>query len=316
MAIFGSWGRSGPSLLPELDDEPLGKVRRLLESPPSPGVPVVDFRATQIERVLSEAGNDWDRRTHRISVLADVVAHTQLAESWVTRQPHNPVALTFQMWVTLARERIGPAGVEARSAIDACYRIAELRPYDPVPWIALLGILRQLRRESRDVFAIWKEATARDPWNRKAHLQMLGYLSPEECGSSAKMLDFAEVSRLHMPADAPATGVELVATIECHRRNVSRGGLNALLTRHWWTQFGAARVVDQALARWTEPGFLRYAAALADLNALAYALVQAGRLPDAAKVFRMTGRVATVWPWCLNGDPLHEYGHWKKRVVR
>jgi hypothetical protein len=166
------------------------------------------------------------------------------------------------------------------------------------------------------VNAVWNEVTARDPWNREAHLQMLGYLSPEECGSSIQVLDFVEGQRSVMPAAAPAVGVELAATIERHQRNLAGGGINALLTRYWWQEPAAASVLERSLIRWTQPGFLRHATALADLNVLAYALVQANRLPDAAKVFRMTGRTVTPWPWNMDGDPVQQYGHWQRRVLR
>ncbi len=173
-----------------------------------------------------------------------------------------------------------------------------------------------LRSHSHDMFAVWNEVTSRDAWNREAHLHMLGYLSPDECGSSAQMLDFLDGRRIRMPADSPATGVELAGVIGCHQRTLSGGGVNAKLTRHWWSQSSAAATLERSFTLWTRPGFLRHAAALADLNALAYGLVQAYRLSDSAKVFRMTGGTVTRWPWGLAGDPLQQYSYWRNRALR
>ena len=47
-----------------------------------------------------------------------------------------------------------------------------------------LATLRREQRPHRELSAVWQEVMARDPWNREAYLQVLGYLSPDECGSA------------------------------------------------------------------------------------------------------------------------------------
>ncbi|MEU6973483.1 hypothetical protein AB0A71_38350, partial [Kitasatospora aureofaciens] len=68
MSIIRRFRKSGPSLRPELDDVKLGNVRRQLSSRAVPGHDGI--RIDQIERLLHEAGTDWDRRTHRLALLA------------------------------------------------------------------------------------------------------------------------------------------------------------------------------------------------------------------------------------------------------
>ncbi|MCU7826075.1 hypothetical protein [Kitasatospora sp. DSM 101779] len=56
--------------------------------------------------------------------------------------------------------------------------------------------------------------------------------------------------------------------------------------------------VDGARLRgWTEPGALGHAEAVADLNLLAYALAQANRPDDPARVFEAVGPTMTKRPW-------------------
>lgn len=84
-----------PRLAPELDDTELGKVRkRLTERGASTS------RALGIalmERLLKGTDQDWDRRAHQLSVLAES-ALPSLPHSWAERQPDSPDALTLLAW--------------------------------------------------------------------------------------------------------------------------------------------------------------------------------------------------------------------------
>ncbi|MFE2726147.1 hypothetical protein [Kitasatospora sp. NPDC059327] len=311
MSILRRLRASGPRLRPELDDVALGRVRRQLNSPAMPGQDAM--RIDQVERLLQEAGTDWDRRAHRLAVLAEAAAPSSLARFWRLRRPDNANPQVFEAWVELVRGRHTGRMEDARAAADRCYGAADALPDDPTPWVVLLGILRLIRAESRDVFAVWHEVTSRDPWNREAHLQMLRYLSPEECGSRGGQLEFVDAVRGGVPSNAPAVGVELTALVDEHARTVARGGVEALLARRQWTNHRATRALDTALADWPRPGHLRYAAALADLNLLAFALVQAGRSREGAGTFDLLGDVVTAWPWSLDGDPLDRFGHWQSK---
>lgn len=313
MPIFGSRRSASPRLVPELDDTKLGRVRKQLQGPAMPGL--MDIRIDVVQEVIRDAAEDWDRRTHRISVLAQS-ADPGLARAWLRRQPRDPDAMLFQAWTELIRARWDGGMDDPQEVVDLCRRAAAQRPADPVPWVVLVGVLRLLRRPQQEVFPVWREATARDPWHREAYLQMLGYLSPEECGSHVQVLDFVDAVRSGMPPGAPASCVELVAMVERYHRTVAGGGVAALMAGRHWSQPPASDALERALADWPRPGFLTHAATLADLNLLAYALVQANRSSDAARVFARIGTTVTAWPWALDGDPVEQFTHWLARSER
>ncbi|MFJ3788628.1 hypothetical protein [Kitasatospora sp. NPDC090091] len=268
----------------------------------------------QVERILQEPGSDWDRRTHRFAVLAEAAARSGLGRSWRIRRPQSADALVFDAWVEMVRGRHAGRMDDARAAGELCYSAAEAAPGDPAPWVVLLGILRVMRADSRDLFAVWGEITSRDPWNREAHLQMLRYLSPEECGSRSSQMDFVETVRASVPSAAPAVGIELAALVDECSRTAAQGGVEALLVRRQWGNHRAVRVLDTALRDWPRPGHLRHAAALADLNLLAYALAQAGRVRESADTFALIGDTVTAWPWTLDGEPVEEFRYWQSKA--
>jgi hypothetical protein len=276
---------------------------------------MLGIRIDQMETVLAEPGDDWDRRMHRLLVLARA-GDPGLAAAWLRRRPRHADPLLFQAWVELVRARRQGGLTDPQALVDVCYQAADLAPADPAPWIAVLGAMRLLGRPLPEVLPAWREATARDAWSREAHIQMLGYLSPEECGSPGQVLDFVDSMRAAVPPDAPTAGVELISLIERHQRTVSGGGLTAFMASDQWSQPQAAAALDEGLKSWPKPGHLQHAEALADLNILAYALIQANRAPDAAEVFPAIGGVVTAWPWGLDGDPVRQFTHWQNRLLR
>ncbi|GAA2740419.1 hypothetical protein [Kitasatospora cinereorecta] len=296
--------------MPELDDAELGRVRKQLTAPQLQGQ--LDLSAGLVEQVLRGAGSDWDRRTHRLAVLADA-ATPALAQVWRRQRPRDADPLVLGVWVELSQARAEGGTADARGLVDRCHRAADLRPEDPTPWIALLGTLRLLRRPAAEVFPVCREIGARDPWNRTAHLEMLGYLSPAECGSHAQALDFVDAVRANAPADSAVTGLELALLLDRYRATVDAGGVSALGARRRWARADAESALERALT-WTRPGTLRHAEALADLNLLAYALVQASRSAEAAAVFELLGPVVTAWPWLLDGDPIEQFAHWRDQT--
>ncbi|MFF7990561.1 hypothetical protein ACFZDG_12325 [Kitasatospora xanthocidica] len=313
MSLFRRNRASGPSLRPELDDVELGRVRRQLKSPGLPGQSAI--QADQVERLLRETGTDWDRRGHRFAVLAETAAPSSLAKNWRLRRPQSPDAQIFEAWVELFRGRHAGRMDDPRAAADNCYRAAETSPEDPMPWVVLLGILRLIRAQSRDVVAVWQEVTGRDPWNREAHLQMLRYLSPEECGSRSAQLNFVDTVRSSAPPTAPTACVELTALVDEHARTTAGGGVEALLVRRQWTHGRAVSALDTALREWSRPDGLEHAAAAADLNLLAFALIQAGRPRESGDAFRLIDNAVTAWPWNLLGDPLQQFTYWQSRTA-
>ncbi|MGF1426666.1 hypothetical protein [Kitasatospora sp. LaBMicrA B282] len=288
-------------------------MRRQLNSPGLPGQD--EIQVDQVDRLLQEAGTDWDRRAHRFGVLADAAARSGLARSWRMRRPRSGDALVFEAWVELVRGRHDGRMADIQAAADSCYRAADALPEDPTPWVVLLAILRLARADTREVFPVWHEVTARDPWHREAHLQMLRYLSPEECGSRSGQSEFVHAVRAAVPVTAPAAGVELTSLVEEHARTTAKGGVEALLIRNLWTNNRGTTALDTVLADWPRPGRLQHATALADLNLLAFALVQAGRVREGADTFRLIGDTVTAWPWSLDGDPLGQFGYWRGKAL-
>ncbi|EKX65640.1 hypothetical protein Sipo8835_30775 [Streptomyces ipomoeae] len=299
--ILGRSRKPAPRLAAELDDTELGRVCRQLAGRGTART----LAAAVIERLLKDTGQDWDRRAHRLAVLA-AVTRPATQRSWLDQQSGHPDAQTLFAWGIMARgSRTPPPSAEFEQAVEACATAARLDPYDPNPWVARLGLLRQRRRSRTEVFPIWREIVARDPWHREAHLQMYGYLSPRQCGSHAQAMDFVDRVRATAPSNAPTAGLPLLSLIDRYHAALSQGGVQALTADRLWSGHEAARILDRAQDNWAEPGRLTHAAALADLNLLAYALSVAREQSRAALVFRSIAGVVTAFPWGYNGqDPV------------
>ncbi|GAA4945329.1 hypothetical protein GCM10023238_09450 [Streptomyces heliomycini] len=182
--------------------------------------------------------------------------------------------------------------------------------------MVLLGVSRIERYGQNDVNAIWREATGRDRWHREAYLQMLAYLSPEEGGSSAAVLDFVDVVRTRIPANAPCAAVELTAAVRQYQGLLAQGGVRAMTAGQLWEGGQIAAALEQAAALWAKPGFLQHAAAQADLNVLAYALCAAGRAVDAHHVFQTLQGMVTPWPWNTDGPAVQRFEQHQAKAER
>lgn len=303
MPFFASRGR--PRLAPELDDADLGKLlKRLLSATRSSTPGATEVCVAQLAQVLEQDGLSADRRGHRLSVLAEFLVQSHLPAAWAKREPRNPRALLLQAWAELEHGRRTGRMTDAAATWKACLTAAELDPQDPSPWVVMLGVARLERYAQREVFAVWNELVARDRWNREGYLSMLAHLSPQEAGTLAQVLEFVGSLRERMPANAPCASVELAAHVMQYHTALARGGAEALLARNHWNGSRAAPFLDRALATWPRPGFFSHAAALADLNLLAYALTAAGGARQTAPVFDAIGTRVTSWPWRLEGDPV------------
>ncbi|WP_181804970.1 hypothetical protein [Streptomyces shenzhenensis] len=300
MPLF-SRRQQAPRLAPELDDTALGRVLTGVASARGPGPQ--DLAIAQLEQLLRDTGDDWDRRCHRVTVLAEAVP--ALARGWRARYPRDADALLLHAWSELP--------VDPRAATVAFQLAASARPADPTPWVGALAALRLLARPSAELTPVWREIRARDPWNREAHLQVLGYLSPEEQGSQAALRDFLDDLVATMPYGVPAQCLPLAAAVRQYHRDLDSGGTRALGTGRYWTQPHVAPLLDQALDHWLRPGHPRHAATVADLGLLAYALSRAARTEDAGAVFDAAGGLVTAWPWGHDGDPVERYAFWSRR---
>jgi hypothetical protein len=79
------------------------------------------------------------------------------------------------------------------------------------------------------------------------------------------------------------------------------------MARNHWSHASAAQALDRAAHTWARPGFFHHAAALADLNLLAYALMAAERRGEARPVFEAINGTVAAWPWSAGGDPVSEF---------
>jgi hypothetical protein len=311
---FLSSRRRRARLAPELDDQALGRLlKSLLATTRTGTIATTDLCMAQLSRFMEQDTGDRDRRTHRVSVLADYLRGSHLPRVWATREPHNASALVLHAGTQLAEGRAQGRLGDAAAVTESCYRAADLAPEDPTPWVVLLGVARMQRWEQPQAFGVWNEVLSRDRWNREAYLSMLGFLSPEEAGSRMQVLEFVDALRARMPANAPCAATELTAQVLQYHSVLARGGLEALVARNHWSQPGTAQALDRAAHTWVRPAFFRHATALADLNLLAYALMAADRRHEARPVFEALGGTVTTWPWHVGGDPLTEFEQAQRR---
>ncbi|MET9732758.1 hypothetical protein ABZZ79_19550 [Streptomyces sp. NPDC006458] len=305
---FLSSRRRRARLAPELDDAALSRLLKSLQATAGGGaIGTTDLYMAQVSRFLDQSRADWDRRAHRLSVLAYHLSESHGPRAWAAREPRNARALVLSAWAQLERGRSRGRLEDAADIADSCLRAAELAPEDPTPWVVLLDLSRLERRSQPEVFGLWNEVLTRDRWNREAYLSMLRYLGPEEMGSRMQVLDFVDAVRARTPTDAPCAATELTAQVLQYHSVLTLGGVEALMARNHWSHASAAQALDRAAHTWAQPGFFHHAAALADLNLLAYALTAAERRGEARPVFEAINGTVAAWPWSVGGDPVSEF---------
>ncbi|WP_371667365.1 hypothetical protein OG985_06975 [Streptomyces sp. NBC_00289] len=311
--------RRRPSLLirPELDDHALHTT--LAELRPAQQLhglgagrsrPVWEPAA----RLLRATGRDWDRRTHRVRVLARA-APAAVFEGWAAARPDDGDALVLRAFVLSARAAADGRSA-ARTAEQACLRAATACPEDPAPWLALLDLMHAYAVPVRDAVPVWTEAVGRAPWHRAAYHRLLRYLSPRGHGAVADMMDFAGQSATRAPLGSPLALLPVAARVElvAHRR--SQNSLTALGADGHWNEPRAAEEIDAALNGWFRTAAAPHAEAVTDLNMLAFALARTHRPADAAPVFRRIGRHMTRHPWDLLPEPQRTFLYWRDRPDR
>ncbi|MFI7015080.1 hypothetical protein [Streptomyces sp. NPDC050164] len=306
--------RRRPSLLirPELDDDllhaTLAELRPALQLH---GLGAGSSRPVwePAARLLRATGWDWDRRAHRVSVLARNIP-AAIPERWVADRPGHGDALLLSACAAVARVPVGdPAAV--RQAEQACLRAADACPGDPTPWLALLSLMRACAVPVRDAVPVWTEAVNRAPLHRGAYHQMLGYLSPRGHGTLSDMLDFAWQSAVQAPHGSPLAVLPVAARVElgAHRQGLT--GLAAIGASGHWNELRAAEELDRALSGWFHTAVAPHAEAMTDLNLLAFALTRAHRPAEAALVLRRVGRHMTRHPWDLLPEPERAFLYWR-----
>ena len=305
--------RRTPSVTgPELDDRPLRRI--LKELRPAQQMHGLGAGATRplwtpLAELLHATGRDWDRRVHRISVLAHALPPV-VVDRWIMDRPRDPDALVVRACARVAQVK-GPAPSDARDIYDDCRRATEAAPEDPTPWLAMLRLMYACGSPVHAAVPVWTEAVTRDPWNRSAYHQMLRHLSPRGHGTLMEMIDFAARCTSQAPHGSPVAVLPLAARVElvAHRRSTGPAGGFAA-DGHWYEPSAAAEA-DTALARWFHAETQPHAEALADLNLLAFVLTRLKRTDDAAPVFRRIGPHMTRHPWDLASDPVGTFRFWR-----
>ncbi|WP_246460809.1 hypothetical protein [Streptomyces himalayensis] len=278
-----------------------------------------------LPELLHNTGTDWDRRTHRMRLLAHVAAGTSVVEEWHTAQPSDPDALTlraatevmrcFNIAVAAGKDTIVDPG-RLHTALRTCLRAADAYPQDPVPWVSLLTIARLHPGGHPSVVRWWEELRLRHPDNREAHHQMLRHLSARWHGSHAAMYDFAWDVATGTPPGTPLPVLMQAARAEEYRYRIDHEGDMALgLRQHWRTDGSMAdtrRSWDRWIVNWD--GVDR-AQDIADLNYLLHAACEGSLHSEAAHLFKLLDGRATPVPWSYFGEPAGVITKWHRTVV-
>ena len=312
MAVFRSKGFK-VSFDPAFDDLDLAEARDEL----------AQGRWEPARDLLEDTRNNWDRRAHRIRVLAETVAASAWIERWQALDPHNPhaAALRAQVEVVRAvrsRSQVSDTGTSKTldEVEELCRRAASLSPKDPVPWISLITLARAQGASRDELWARWHELRQRDEWSRDGHHQTLIYLFATWQGSHAEMYDFAYWLAEEAPDGSPLAVLPLVAHAESYRshaadkRSAHRAGLDMM-----WTEDQVGLDLDRILERWFRRPGRQHAQAKADLNYLAHALIYADRHADARPVLQAIGPHVTRLPWAYTGDPESSFTYWRQRLL-
>jgi hypothetical protein len=272
--------------------------------------------------LLEDTRSNWDRRSHRVKVLAETVAASAWVERWQALDPHNADAATLRAHVETVRlvrarsQRDTGATKTAQEVEDLCRRAAGLLPKDPTPWISLITLARAQGVSRDELWTRWNGMRERDPWNRDGHHQTLIYLFAAWHGSHAEMYDFAYWLAGEAPAGSPLAVLPLVAHAESYRshsadkRTAVRAGLDMM-----WTEDQVGLDLDRILSSWFANRGREHAQAKADLNYLAHALIYADRHADARPVLQAIGPHVTRLPWAYTGDPETSFVYWRQRLL-
>ncbi|MCX4760835.1 hypothetical protein OG562_07615 [Streptomyces sp. NBC_01275] len=272
---------------PALDDAELDAVRAAL----------AQGRWQSARALLARTRDDWDRRAHRVVVLAREPYAAAWAHEWLHAEPGCADAR-----VLLALAQVGRAlrGTEDTAlARAACQDAAALAPADPTPW---LGLLLLENDGGADAVRIFEEVRARHRDHHHAHHLMVARLAERRAADGPDPLhevyDFAVWAAEQAPADSPLAILPVVAHAERYRVLAAHGFAPAdpAASGHW-SDSRARDVMKAAFDWWLEWEHDGHPRRMVDLNFLAHALVCAGRAAEAAALFQHIGDHATAEPW-------------------
>jgi hypothetical protein len=268
-----------------LDDEGLRTARAAL----------AQGRRQAARSLLLHTGDDWDRRAHRLTVLAREPYAAAWAHDWAQAEPGSADAATLYALALVRRALRGKE--DPGDARAACDTAAALAPADPTPWLGLLLLARRLGTEG-EVLGAFAEVRRRHPEHHHAHHLLIARLAERPPGGrpeAHEAYDVAERAAAEAPADSPLAVLPVVAHAERHRV-LTAAGLAPAASGHWAGP-RARGVLRACFDWWLEWEHDDHPRRLLDLNHLAFALSSAGRPAEAAPLFQRIGEHATAAPW-------------------
>ncbi|MEU8528420.1 MULTISPECIES: hypothetical protein [Streptomyces] len=273
------------------------------------------------ELLAEQPYDDWDRRAHRVRLLADAAAGLRTVDVWHAAEPGSPDAAVLRAETEVmrmfaaARSGTSPAADVLDGAARLCLRASELAPADPQPWGSLIALGRLYPAGHNDMGRWWQELRTRDPYHREGHHQALRYLSARWHGSHGEAQNFAWDTVDYAPPGSPLTVLPLVARAEHYRYRLEHEGRTAIGLTYHWNGERAQWDLRVTLEKWIGARTTEYAQDVPDLNHLAHALVNAGRKEEAGDVFRLLANRATKVPWSYTGDPEQLFTFWRDEAL-
>ncbi|KOG30185.1 hypothetical protein [Streptomyces resistomycificus] len=256
--------------------------------------------------LLARTGDDWDRRGHRVTVLALEPYSAAWAGDWLLAEPDSADA-TVLLALSQVQRALRGKETPAR-AREACRTAAALAPADPTPWLGLLILEREFG-DGQEVTRLFGEVRARYADHHHAHHLMVARLAERSSGTGPDPLhevyDFAHWAAEQAPADSPLAILPVVAHAERYRVLATAGHEPAdpAASGHWSGR-RARQVMKAAFDWWLEWEQEGHPRRLVDLNFLAHAKVCEGRPAEAAALFHRIGEHVTPAPWSyLDRDP-------------
>jgi hypothetical protein len=290
---------------------------------------IVIGRWQGVRDLLTDTGDDWALRTHRMRLLAHAAAGSSAMESWRAAEPDNPDAAVLRAATQVVRVfhqaiEAGRGGGLDRARLDgavmACLGAADARPADPMPWVSLLTVARLYEDgvSQRELRRWGDELRQRDPYNIEGHVQLLRYHSARWHGTHGRMYDFARDATGGAPPGSPMAVLVQIARVEEYRyateEALSRTPVRDF-GRHWHHELAVAEV-RRTWDRWIcgraeGPAVPQE---IGELNYLAHAACHARLSAEARWLFELLGKQASRVPWSYTGDAYQQFTRWRAQV--
>ncbi|MCB5169720.1 hypothetical protein LG634_33590 [Streptomyces bambusae] len=294
---------------------PLGRSRKKDErffDPALCDTELVDVRAqftqgrwTPVRTLLAATGDDWDRRGHRVVVLAQTPAATAWAREWLLAEPESADAATLLACAQVFTALRGKSSAE--DAGQACRTAAARLPADPTPWLGLLHLCGP-DGTPEEFSRTFDQVRARHREHHHAHHMMVARLAENSPADGHDPLhevyDFASWAAEESPADSPLAVLPVIAHAERYRVLAAAG--RAPDPAEYWSGRRARQVLRSAFDWWLEWEREDHPRNRIDLNFLAHAKLCEGRPAEAAALFHRIGRHATPAPWSYPDQDPHK----------